>query len=210
MMEDQNQEQQQQPEAVHAEAEAPSAPSGQPQSAEEYAEALKAVGIGDVKKTMTWLGKMMPKGVADGMKLPALTLLDPGKKKQYNDFLEKSTWDESRKLLKQRLSAWIRAIESGEDLDDIQEKASERADQLAELLNENLANVFESIRPVEKNYRAVDGFFSNAQAEPGAKIDAWFYNCSTEQLLDADDRTAFDELADKIRAVIDDVKKTLA
>lgn len=190
------QEQSSAPEAAEA---TPSAPSAGPMDPKEYAEALGEIGIGDVKKTMTWLGKMMPKGAAGELKLPALSILDPSKKGTYKSFQEDAKWAEARKLLRQRLSTWIRAIEASEDMEEMQEKANDRLDQLTELLNENLSSVFEEIRPIEKNYRAIDGFFSNAETEPGAKVDAWFFNCSAEQLLDNDDRDAFDKLADTIR-----------
>lgn len=186
----------QSPEPVHAER---VAPSGEVQTADEYGQSLSGLGLGDAKKAMAWLGKMMPAAVSDGVKLPALTLVDPAKKSQYKDFLEKSTWDQPRKLLKQRLAAWVKAIEAGDDLDEVQEKASERLEQLGELLTENLRSVFEQIRPIEKTYRALDGFFANAQTEPGKAVDAWFYNATTEQLMDADDRTVFDGLAEAIR-----------
>lgn len=187
------------PEAEVAHAPAPAATVGEPMDAKAYAEALSELGLGDATKALTWLGKMMPKGVAGDLKLPALSMLDPTKKATYNSFMEDGKWAESRKLLAQRLDCWIRAIESAEDRDEMQEKATERLDQLTELLNSNLAAVFEEIRPIEKTYRAIDGFFANAQVEPGAKVDAWFYNCSSEQLLDSDDRTNFDRLADVIR-----------
>lgn len=199
MTEEMNEQQsdQSQPEPAHAEPAA--APAAAPQTAEEYKESLQGIGIGDAKKTLTWLGKMMPKAVSDGVKLPALSLLDPNKKSQYKDFLDKPTWDESRKLLKARLATWIKAIETAADLDEVQEKASERADQLEELLNDNLRSVFEEVRPIEKTYRAIDGFFANAQVEPGSKVDAWFFNAGAEQFMDSDDRTLFDALAESIR-----------
>ncbi len=182
------------PEAAAAEA----TPSAGPKSASEYADALAEIGIGDAKKTMTWLGKMMPKGAAGDLKLPALSILDPSKKATYKAFIEDAKWAESRKLLQQRLGTWIRALESSEDLDEVQENAQERMEQLQELLNKNLSAVYEEVAPIERTYRSVDGFFSNAQVEPGDKVDAWFYNCSTEQLLDADDRENFDRLAGEI------------
>ncbi|MCL1592760.1 MAG: hypothetical protein M3132_00230 [Actinomycetia bacterium] len=199
MSDEMNPEESSTPEPKPAEPTHAEAPATGPMDAAEYASALQEVGVGDAKKTLTWLGKMMPKAVSGGVKLPALTLLDPGKKSQYKDFLGKETWNEPRKLLKQRLGAWIRAIESADELDDIQEKASERNDQLAELINENLAGAFETIRPVEKAYRALDGFFANAQVEPGADVDAWFFNANSEQLMDSDDRDLFDSLATTIR-----------
>jgi hypothetical protein len=198
MTDELNQQQQPQaPEPVHAE---PAVPAGEAQTAEEYSASLSGLGLGDAKKAMTWLGKMMPKAVSDGVNLPALSLVDPAKKSQYKDFLEKSTWEQPRKLLQQRLAAWIKAIEAGEDLDEVQEKAGERVEQLTELLNENLRSVFEQVRPIEKAYRAIDGFFSNAQTEPGKAVDAWFFNATAEQLMDSDDRTVFDSLADTLRS----------
>ncbi len=184
--------------AQAAHAPAPEA-TGEILSAGDYEARLEAAGRGSAKKTLDWLSKMMPKGVSEGVKLPALSLLDPTKAAAYKNFHEKAEFSESRKLLKQRLSAWVKAIEAAEDLDDVHEQATERVDALGELLDKNLAGAFETIRPLEKNYRALNGFFLNAQVEPGAPVDAYFYNATTEQLLDTDDPTLFNDLAEKIR-----------
>ena len=183
---------------AHAPAPAPAA-EGEVLVANDYSARLEAVGRGTAKKTLDWLSKMMPKGVSEGVKLPALSLLDPTKAAAYKNFQEKKEFAESRKLLKQRLDAWIRAIEAADDLDDVHEKATERVDELGELLDKNLASAYETIRPQEQTYRALNGFFLNAQVEPGAPVDAYFFNATPEQLLDTDDPTLFDELAEKIR-----------
>jgi hypothetical protein len=185
-------------ETVHAPAPTHEA-TGEPLSAADYNARLEAIGRGPAKKALDWLGKMMPKGVSDGVKLPALSLLDPTKAASYQSFQEKSEFAESRSLLAQRLDAWVRAIEAAEDLDDIHDKATERVDMLSELLDKNLAEAYELIRPLEKTYRAVNGFFLNAQVEPGQAVDAYFYNAAADQLLDTDDPTLFEDLAEKIR-----------
>jgi hypothetical protein len=181
-----------------AHAPAPEA-AGEVLAAGDYKARLEALERGPAKKALDWLSKMMPKGVSEGVKLPALSLLDPTKEAAYKSFQEKAEFAESRKLLRQRLAAWIRSIEAAEDLDDVHEAASERVDALSELLEKNLASAFEPIRPLEKTYRAVNGFFLNAQLEPGTPVDAYFYNATSEQLLDTDDPTLFEELAEKIR-----------
>jgi len=184
---------------VGAEAAHAPAPAGETLEAGDYQSRLEAVGVGTAKKTLDWMSRMMPKGVSEGVKLPALSLLDPTKASAYKGFQEKAEFAESRTLLKQRLGAWIKAIESAEDLDDVHEKASERVDLLAELLDKNLADAFEVIRPLERTYRGLNGFFLNAQVEPGAPVEAYFYNASSEQLLDTDDPTLFEDLAERIR-----------
>jgi len=153
--------------------------------------APKAAGKADA--AIAWLGKAMPSANVEGRKLPPIDLLDPTKKKQYDDLVKNKNFAETKDLLAKRLTVWNKALTSSEDLDSLIENTQQRLEKLEELLNKNLKKAFEVIRPMETNYRAVDGFFMNAAVEAGDKVEASFLNASADQLLNPDDRSVFEE-----------------
>ncbi len=153
--------------------------------------APKAGGKADL--VMAWLAKSMPSASVEGRKLPPIDLLDPTKKKQYEDLVRSKNFAETRRLLAQRLSVWDESLTSAEDLEGIVEKTQQRLEQLEALMQKNLKKAWEVIRPLETTYRAVDGFFMNAAVEAGDKVKASFLNASPDQLLNPDDRSVFEE-----------------
>lgn len=175
------------------------APAPERLTAEDYQSRLEGMGMGSAAKAIEFMEKAMSTAVSDGVTLPSLSVLDPTKKTSFQNFLEKNEFANSRQLLRERVATWIKIIETAEDLEDVHEKASERMDQVSSLLDQNLKNAFDVIRPVERTYRSLQGFFQNAEVEPGAAIDAWLFNCSPEQLLDASDDTLFKDLAERLR-----------
>jgi hypothetical protein len=176
----------------------PAAPAyAEPAKPETYAQQLAELDApkakGDAAGAAAWLGKCMPGGRVDGKQLPAFDLLDPTKKKQYEDIVRNRDFADSKDMLAQRLKVWSTVLTSADEFDSIVEVSQQRLERLEELLAKNLKKAFETIRPLETNYRAVDSFFLNAAVEPGDKVDASFINASMDQLLDPDDRTVFEE-----------------
>src|ERR1051325_1322976 len=86
----------------------------EPAKAEDFTQQLadlnapKAAGKADV--AMAWLGKTLPSATVDGVKLPPIDLLDPTKKKQYEDLVKNKNFAETKHLLAQRLKAWEGAL----------------------------------------------------------------------------------------------------
>ena len=153
--------------------------------------APKAGGKADA--AIAWLGKAMPSATVEGRKLPPIDLLDPTKKKQYEDLVKNKNFSETKDVLARRLGVWNQALTTSEDLESLIENTQQRLEKLEELLNKNLKKAYETIRPMETTYRAVDGFFMNAAVEAGDKVEASFLNASAEQLLNPDDRSVFEE-----------------
>ena len=88
--------------------------------------------------------------------------LDPRKKAVRNTFLNESTYEESRKKIKNELNLWIEVLEQGnEDPMEIIEMCSERCDRASENLSNNLFSLHDEIRDLEVAYRSLDSFFAN-------------------------------------------------
>jgi len=168
-----------------------------PAAPEAYEATLAGLGApkaaGNAAGAMEWLGKIVPAASVEGTKLPGIDLLDPTKKKQFEDVTRNRLYADTRNLLVARLRVWEDALAASEDLESLIEKTQQRLEKLESVLNGNLKSVYEKLRPMELTYRAIDGFFGNAQVEAGDKIEVSFINASAEQLLDPDDRSVFDE-----------------
>ncbi|HVP38854.1 MAG TPA: hypothetical protein VMS93_06670 [Candidatus Saccharimonadales bacterium] len=169
----------------------------EPAKPEDFSQALaglnapKAAGKPDA--AIAWLGKSMPSANVEGKKLPPIDLLDPTKKKQYEDVVRSKNFAETKDLLAQRLKSWEAALSESEDLESLLEKTQQNLEKLEELLDKNLKKAYEVIRPLETTYRSADGFFMNAAVEAGDKVKASFLNASPDQLLNPDDRSVFEE-----------------
>lgn len=148
---------------------------------------------GNAAAAAAWLDKMMPGASVEGRKLPGMGLLDPTKRKQFDEVTRGRMFADTRNMLMMRLRVWDDSLSESEDLESLIEKTQQRLEKLESVLATNMREIFQSIRPMETTYRAVDGFFANAQTEAGDKIEVSFLNASVDQLLDPDDRTVFDE-----------------
>ncbi|MDD5425309.1 MAG: hypothetical protein PHN52_02315 [candidate division Zixibacteria bacterium] len=160
-------------------------------SDEEFASLLGET-FGDFKK----LAALLPSfKTADGDLVRGVEWLDPKKSFQRKEFLTKPDFAGQRKLLAQRLKAWLEFLAKDEKVDDIRKKLTDDATKLEENLNKNMKKVHRAGRELETTYRAIDKFFANAQQEPDEKVNAYFVNASAEELANPDDREKFENMA---------------
>ncbi len=160
-------------------------------SDEEFA-SLLGDNFGDYKK----LAALMPSfKTPDGDLVRGVEWLDPKKSFQRKEFLNKKDFAGQRKLLAQRLEAWINFLAADETPDNVRKKLSEESAKLEENLKKNMKKVHRSSRELEMTYRAIDKFFANAQEEPDEKVNSWFVNASAEELSNPDDKDKFEQVA---------------
>ncbi|MBU8933891.1 MAG: DUF5458 family protein [candidate division Zixibacteria bacterium] len=181
-------------------AEAKPADAGPKLSDEEFAGILGDT-FGDFKKLTSLLPSFK---TTDGDLVRGVEWLDPKKNFQRKEFLTKKDHAGARALLVERLKIWSKFLAEGGSPDDIRKGLNEEATGLEANLEKNMKKVHQESRDLEITYRAVDKFFSNAQAEPDDKVAAWFSNISGEELMDPDDRDKFEALA---RAVSDEFRE---
>lgn len=163
-------------------------------SDEEFASIL-GESFGDFKK----LAALIPSfKSADGDLVRGVEWLDPKKSFQRKEFLTKKDFAAQRKLLSQRLKAWIEFLAKSENVDGIRKGLTEEATKLEANLEKNMKKVHRASREMETTYRAVDKFFANAQQEPDEKVNAYFVNASAEELADPDDKEKFEQLSKAI------------
>lgn len=184
----------QQPQAAEAEAAQPAAPAAEKVSEEEFA-AILGDTFGDYKK----LAALLPSfKTAEGDLVRGVEWLDPKKSFQRKEFLNKPDHAKQRKLLKQRLEAWVTFLSQSDNLEEVRKNINEQAVKLEENLKKNMKKVMREGRELESTYRAIDKFFANAQQEPDEKVNAWFANVGAEELMNPDDKDKFEELGKSV------------
>ncbi|MBD5311076.1 MAG: type VI secretion system contractile sheath protein TssC [Bacteroides sp.] len=111
--------------------------------------------------------------------------LDPRRKAVKNIFLTESTYEETRKKVKNELDMWIEILENGDsDPMTIIDMCNERCEKAKENLSTNLFNIHEEIRALEVTYRTLDSFFANAGQ---SKVD-----CVTLMNVDKSELESYD------------------
>ncbi len=163
-------------------------------SDDEFA-SLLGEAFGDYKQ----LASLLPSfKTADGDLVRGVEWLDPKKSFQRKEFLTKTDFEGQRRLLRQRLEAWVKYLAKDESADAVRQKLTDESTKLEENLDKNMKKVHRAARELETTYRAIDKFFANAQQEPDEKVNAWFANIGPEQLVDPDDKEKFEELTKAI------------
>ena len=124
--------------------------------------------------------------------------MDPRRKAVKNIFLTDSTYEDTRKKIKNELEMWIEVLETGgENRMEIIEKCTEKCNKAEENLSNNLFNIHEEIKALEVTYRALDSFFANAGQ---SKID-----CITLMNVDKEELGSHD--SEDTIAVRDELEK---
>ncbi len=187
-------EQEKQPQPEKAAEAQPESAVAEKVSEEEFTSILSE-SFGDFSK----LASLLPSfKTADGDLVRGVEWLDPKKDFQRKEFLTKKDFATQRRLLAERLKVWTESLSKSENLDDIRKDLNEQATKLEANLEKNMKKVHKASREMEKTYRAIDKFFTNAQQEPDEKVNAYFANVSAEELTNPDDREKFEQLTKAI------------
>jgi hypothetical protein len=130
-------------------------------------------------------GLMPQVKTASGETMVGLSVFNPAKKDARHKFLTRPQFEESRKLMSQRLKLWHKMLLSSEDAEDLRNTSVLEAQALEENIASNMATIYEEIRPLEMSYRNIQQFFANSSPS-GDPVNAYFSNVSMEELIDPD------------------------
>ncbi len=120
-------------------------------------------------------------GIVDGKK--GIRDMNPKNEARREAFLTDSDKAEKRKKLKDELIVLKELIEEG-NLSESIDKASSKAEQVNTILKDNLSNIFDATRDLEKTYRSMDLFFRNAEEESIRNL--FFLNLPLEEFTSAE------------------------
>lgn len=142
---------------------------------------------------------LFPKGTTFvGVALPGASILDREDPASTKEALEGLTPYQWRALAKELRLARKLAQES-KSLSDAVQHAEDAHTRSQEALDQNLAEVYRQLRPIEIQYRTLNQFFENAGAAAGDKLSVEVFNTPPASLFE----DASDSLANLVKEIRD-------
>ncbi|MEL6638516.1 MAG: hypothetical protein AAFW73_25205 [Bacteroidota bacterium] len=127
-----------------------------------------------------------------------LNRFSPESKSKKKRFLQDDDLVEERKELRDRLQAYLSFLnrEEASSHKQIRTQAQEKLDANEQLINDNLANIMDEVRDLERTYRELELFYRNAAPQKVKNIT--LLNVHPESLLDADSNLVYNAVEKKV------------
>lgn len=125
--------------------------------------------------------------------------MDPRRKALHDIFLADPLYKDTRKQLTKTLDLWIDFLDKDfEEVDQIVDYCTSESQRVERCISDNLFNVREEIKELEKTYRVLDTFFVNANVEKTDFLNLINVNKNDLQKLDSNSsKTVIKELHDR-------------
>ena len=123
--------------------------------------------------------------------------LNPERKARKKIFFTDATKQVERNDLKKTLKLWIDLLSGSKDIGDMLDKCREKEAFVAELLNKNQRIAVETVRELERSYRAVMLFYKNTESDKLRNVS--IVNASPEQVRDLDNSRFIDYIAAELK-----------
>ena len=130
-------------------------------------------------------GMLKPKplqtGYGSDLAIQGIAAMDPANKASYSVFASADPKQKARRdLMRARLTAWIKHLESAPNADAVVAVLNKEIDQLQSVLDRNLQGFYKKLSDsgLEKSYRELDLLFENAKSDPSdvTEKDIWIIN----------------------------------
>jgi len=128
-------------------------------------------------------------GVIDGKK--GIRELNPKDEARRTAFLTDEDKAEKRKALKAELEI-LKELVQMDNLEEAITASREKSQKAGKVLHENLTDIFEKTRDLEKSYRSMDLFFRNAETENIGNL--FFINMPTDEFRSQDNANLREEM----------------
>jgi len=125
--------------------------------------------------------------------------MDPRRKALHDIFLADPLYKDTRKQLTKTLDLWIDFLDKDfEEVDQIVDYCASESQRVERCISDNLFNVREEIKELEKAYRVLDTFFANANVEKTDFVNLINVNKKELEELDSNSsKTIIKELHDR-------------
>lgn len=120
-------------------------------------------------------------GAIDG-----LENMNPDRRASKTIFLTESEFKENRENLAKNLELWISLLNSQEKVTDMVDTCKQEAANVDKTLKKNLKKTFDTIKNLERSYRAVTLFFANAESNDVEYLS--ILNADKNQLQDSESK----------------------
>ena len=122
--------------------------------------------------------------------------LNPTRKARKNIFLTDSGKKSERDNLKKVLNVWVDSLKSADNLVDLVNEATIKAEEAEKTLKKNLSIAVEETKELEENYRSISLFYKNAEESKLKNIS--IINAELDQLKDLDNSRFIDTIQEEI------------
>ncbi len=118
--------------------------------------------------------------------------LSPERKARKNIFLSESSKKGERQTLKKTLQLWADSLRSSDNLVDLVNDCTEKADAVEKTLKKNLSIAVNDVKELEQNYRTISLFYKNTEESKIKNIS--IMNAELDQLKDLDNSRFIDNI----------------
>ena len=122
--------------------------------------------------------------------------LSPERKARKNIFLSESSKKGERETLKKTLQLWAGALKSADNLVDLVNITTEKAELAEKTLKKNLSTVIDESKELETNYRTISLFYKNTEESKLKNIS--IMNAELDQLKDLDNSRFIDNIQEEL------------
>jgi len=123
--------------------------------------------------------------------------LNPERKARKKIFLAEAAKKDEREALKKNLEYWASILENSEELGQMIDLASERADSAEKTLSANLSTAIEATKDIERSFRSVALFMKNTESDKLKNVH--IMNAELDQLKDLDNTRFIDAVAAELK-----------
>lgn len=118
-------------------------------------------------------------------------------------FLEEEDFAPARKKLKSNVDTLIRILAKAESIDAMKAQAQKEVKEISDVKKKNIEKIVEKIKPIERSWRELDLFYSNASS--GKVENVTMMNVNREDYIDKE----VPMIKDAIRDILYDADKAL-
>lgn len=129
--------------------------------------------------------------------IDGLQNLNPERKARKQIFLTDDEKKLEREELKQKLSQWIEALETGGNVGEMVTNSTEKLQLAEENLNTNIHAALESTRDLEQAYRSLQLFYKNTESDKVKNVV--IMNASLDQLKELDNPRFIDYVGSELK-----------
>jgi hypothetical protein len=122
--------------------------------------------------------------------------LNPERKARKNIFLSESSKKAERDSLKKTLKLWVESLKSSDNLIDLVNDCTEKAEKSEKTLKKNLSIAIEESKEMEQSYRTISLFYKNTEESKLKNIS--IMNAELDQLKDLDNSRFIDHIQEEL------------
>lgn len=130
-----------------------------------------------------------------------IAAMNPDRTARKKAFLNDNDKKQVRENLTNNIGMWLELLSSTTSVPEMLDKATQKADEVSELLAKNQLAAVETVKNMEQSYRNVMLFYKNTESDKLTNVSV--VNASREQITDLDNSRFIDHVANELKQNFD-------